>query len=128
MNFKFIKPAELDRNLKATIHKSGKIGFTVEAAKKLKLETDKGIMVALNEDNKEDKNLYVLVIEKHNLHSFRVAKAGGYYYVNTKDLFDNLNIDYTGGNIVFDIRDMKINEADGFVFKRRDSENEKKEE
>lgn len=124
MKFKFIIPEELDRNLKATIHKTGKLGFTVEAAKKLALSPEKGMHIAINEEDSEDKNLYVIISPIRQKNSFRISKAGGYFYVNTKDLFENLKVDYIKDNVVFDIRDMKINEQDGFIFKRREATKE----
>lgn len=120
MKLKFIHPEELERNLKATIHKTGKLGFTVEAAKKLALSVEKGMLIAVNEEDATDKNLYVIVKAAKTPDGFRISKAGGYYYVNTKDLFDNLKVDYTNGNIVYDIRDMEIDGQDGYIFKRRD--------
>ena len=121
MKLKFIHPEELERNLKATIHKTGKLGFTVEAAKKLGLSNEKGMLIAINEEDPQDKNLYVIVMPQKTPEGFRVSKAGGYYYVNTRDLFENLKIDYGKENVVYDIRDMEINGKDGFIFKRREN-------
>jgi hypothetical protein len=130
MKFKFINPGELDRNLKATVHKTGKLGFTVEAAKKLDLSAGKSVMIALNDDDKEDNNLYIIVVNDVRPDGFRVSKAGGYYYLNTKDLFENLNIEYILESVVYDIREMLIDGVKGFVLKRRvnDKENKKKDD
>ena len=120
MKIKFIKASELDKNLKATIHKSGKFGFTIEAAGKLGLNETKSISIGVNEDDLEDANLYVAVNNGVEKDAFKVNKAGGYYYVNTKLLFDNLKIDYANKSIMFDIVEEKIDDAIIYVFKRRE--------
>ena len=86
MKLKFINPSELDKNLKATVHKSGKLGFTIEAAKKLSLDPTKTAQIAINEDDANDKNLYIIIGDSSNANSFKVSKAGAYYYINTKPL------------------------------------------
>lgn len=101
----FIKPDSLDKNCKATIHKSGKLGFTDNAIKKLKLEAAKGLMIAQNESDPNDTSFYLMVMTEANPDAFKVSKAGAYYYVNTKALFDKLKMDYQTKNFVYDIKD-----------------------
>ncbi len=110
MKLKFLDPRTVERNVKATIHRSGKLGFTIEAAKKMNLETRKGFALAINEDDPNDKNFYAVVYEDAPVHALKVLKAGDYYYLNTKDLFDNLNLDYTNNYISFDIVEEKDEE------------------
>src|SRR5258708_7030234 len=99
MKLKLIHAGAVEKHLKATIHKSGKLGFTVEAAKKLHLDKNKGFGVAVNEEDPTDKNLYVYIREEKEEGFFQISKAGQYYYVNTKALFDNMKEDYVNETI-----------------------------
>jgi len=103
MEIEFYDPNLLDKNLKATAHKSGKLGFTVDAANKLELSQEKSIGIGHDKSNPADKNLYVVVYNENRPHAFKVNKAGLYYYVNMKPLFDTLKIDYKKESVVFDI-------------------------
>jgi len=125
MKIKFFNPDSLDRNLKATVHKSGKLGFTVDAAKKLKLETNKSAAIGANEDDPSDESLYVIVYNEVRNDAFRIAKAGQYYYINLKALFDALKINYKGESVVYDISEEHIENNTVFKFSRR--KNTKKE-
>jgi hypothetical protein len=121
MKLKFINPVELDRNMKATVHRSGKLGFTLDAMKKLGLGTTKSLGIAINEDDPTDKNLYVVIYPQVKEDAFRVSKAGEYFYINTKALFDSLKLDYLKDNIVYDIIRDNIDGQEIFVFKRRET-------
>lgn len=120
MKLKFFNPEKLDRNLKATAHRSGKLGFTVEAAKKMSLTIDKSAGIAINEEDETDKSLYVVIFPTKQEGAFRISKAGSYYYLNTKALFDTLKIDYKNDWVVYDISLDRIEEQDIFKFTRRD--------
>lgn len=126
MKIRFLSPQNLERNIKATIHKSGKMGFTIEAANKLGLSTDKSVSIGINEDDENDKNFYVVVNNSKTRDAFSVLKAGDYYYLNTKPLLDSLKIDYLNNNISFDIEEQEIENQDIYIFKRRDKERKTK--
>jgi hypothetical protein len=120
MKLKFFNPENLDKNLKATVHKTGKLGFTIEAAKKLQLSAEKSIGIAENEEDVTDKNLYVVIYPDKQRSAFNINKAGNYFYVNTKALFDNLKIDYVSNIITYDIIEESLNGEKIYKFKRRD--------
>jgi hypothetical protein len=119
MKLKFINPEALDKNLKATVHKSGKLGFTMDAARKLKLGEGKSASIAINEDDVSDENLYVVIHEGLRNDAYKISKAGQYYYINTKALLDHLKINYLKQNVVFDISREFIENQTVFKFKRR---------
>ena len=100
---KFYKASDLDRNLKCTIHITGKLGFSLEAIKKLNINESAYIKIAANEDDTSDKNLYMVVSNEPDNDDFKINKAGAYYYANTKALFDTLKLDYKNYTIMFDI-------------------------
>jgi hypothetical protein len=124
MKIKFFNPSNLNRNLKATIHKSGKLGFTVDAANKMDLKPNKGAAVGINEDDPSDKSLYIIIYNERQDGAFKVAKAGNYYYLNLKNLFDTLKINYKTQNMIYDITEEAIEGQK--VFKLTLRENSKK--
>lgn len=132
IQLEFFDSDKLDRNLKASVHKTGKIGFTIDAAKKLKLNKDKSISIARNKSDKSDRNLYIVVNESKADGAFNVNKAGNYYYINTKTLFDNLKIDYVSNYISFDISEEEISGTKVFLLKWkekvRDNDNDSNED
>jgi hypothetical protein len=109
MEISFFDPQDFDSNVKATIHTTGKLGFTDAAIRKLKLNEKKGIKIGHNTTNKDDKNLYVVFADELSEGTFRINKAGAYYYVNTKTLFDDMDIPYKTKRISFDIVPTEIN-------------------
>ncbi|PSL23711.1 hypothetical protein [Chitinophaga ginsengisoli] len=127
MKLKFIKAQEIDRNVKATIHTSGKLGFSSDAAKKLRLsDNTRSVMIALNEDDTTDENLYIKTLDEQNDDAFSIIKAGEYYYVNTKAFFDNYNIDYRNSKIIYDIVEFEYEGEKMFKFIKREVKKKKK--
>lgn len=122
MKLRFIKPTELDRDLKATISRTGNLEFTFEAGEKLRLAIDQGLHIAVNAENTADTNLYVIVSNTHREgQTYRVSKAGGYFFVITKDLFDNLGYDYCNPDkaIIYDIKETTVDGTGMYAFKQR---------
>lgn len=120
MKLKFFNPDDLDKNLKATVHKTGKLGFTVEAAKKMELSKEKSAGIGINDEDSSDNSLYVVIYPEKKEGAFSISKAGAYYYINTKALFDSLRIDYVKDNVVYDISKTDIEGQVVFKFKRRE--------
>jgi len=130
MKINFIKPSSLDRNLKATLHQSGKIGFTSEAAIKMNLSIEKSLMIGVNDEDTSDKNLYVMVNSPKQEDAFPILKAGAYFYVNTKPLFKKLKWDYESISYTFEISEEEIEGEKIYKFKttkKERSKDEKKE-
>lgn len=124
MKIKFFNPNSLDRNLKATIHKNGKLGFTVDAANKMELKPNMSASIGMNEDDENDKSLYIKLHDEVVDDTFRVAKAGDYYYLNLKSLFDTLRINYKEQSVIYDITEEMIEGKK--LFKLTQRENGKK--
>lgn len=120
MKLKFIKAQDIDRNAKATIHTSGKLGFSADGAKKLSFGAEtKGILIALNEEP-GDENLYIKTVAELTEDAFPIIKAGEYYYVNAKAFFDTYGIDYRNSRIVYDILNFSYEGAAMFKFLKRE--------
>jgi len=103
MKLKFIKAEETERNAKATVHTSGKLGFSKDAIDYLNITEVKSIQFAQNEDDLSDKNLYAKIYEGIQEGAFKISKAGDYYYVNSKNMFDALEIDYKKVKVIYDL-------------------------
>ena len=103
MKLKFINSEETEHNAKATVHTTGKLGFSRGAIEFLNIKENKFILFAQNEDDLNDPNLYAAVYKNKQEGVFRINKAGDYYYVNTKNLFDTLNVDYKNKKFIYDL-------------------------
>ena len=102
MKLNFIKASEFAPNIKCSIHRNGKLGFSRSAIEFLKLNSNKSLMFAINEED-DNENLYFIIRDEIVEDAFRVNKAGSYLYLNTKSMFDKYNYDYRTTNIMFDI-------------------------
>jgi hypothetical protein len=120
MKIEFIKPPETGESVKATIHINGKMGFSKSAIKKFGLDEGKLIKIGLNTEDKTDTSLYVVIKKFDDGESLKVLKAGQYYYVNSKTLFDNLKIDYKNKKIIYDVEDFEYSNIKMYKFVRRE--------
>jgi len=103
INLKFFNAEEIKNIAKCTVHISGKLGFSSGAVKLFKITESKSIQIAQNEEDETDQNLYAIINDFVKPGAFKINKAGQYYYVNTKNLFDELGIDYKSTKVVYDI-------------------------
>jgi len=119
---------DLDRNAKCTVHSNGKLGFSDAAAKKLGLEKANYLIIASNEAE-ADENLYMWVDDTDLNGGFKVFRAGNYFYINTKLLFDKQNIDYANKEFItiFDITDINYEDKNIYKLIKRVQKRAKKE-
>lgn len=120
----FFNASEYDAKLKCTIQKTGKLGFTETTIKELKIDEKKGVKIGEATDENGKKCLYLMITESADPAAFKVNKAGAYYYVNTKALFDKLSYNYTDVNIMFDM--VEIESENSNVYKLLKREGKKK--
>lgn len=123
MELTILSAKEYVVKLKATIHSSGKLGFTETTAKELKLTKQSGIKFA----NDNEKNLYLINCASYDEDSFRVLSTGNYFSVNAKVLFDNLGYDYKSKNIIFDIVKEKNEDMEVYKLLKREKPRKQKE-
>ncbi len=128
INLKFFNPANVDRNIKATTHRTGRLGFTIEAATKFKFAPKMSLKVATNEADESDTNLYAILQNNIENESFRILKAGKYYSVNLKPLFDQIKLDYVNNTYIYDITEEVIQGTKMLLFKRRAPKRQKKQD
>lgn len=92
---------EFSQKLKATIQRTGKLGFTAETITTLQLSPTSYVRIAPDTD---DKNIfYLAVINQQIEDGFKVYRSGDYVYLQTKQLFDKIGLDYVKWNIMFDM-------------------------
>ena len=119
MEIKFYPIPETDGAIKCTIHKNGKLGFYKNKKKLLGIDESKYIRIGRNVEDRQDTSLYVTVSESKVDDSLKINKAGKYYYLNTKTLFDSLSYQYDTQKIIYDISEVNINDSKFFKLKRR---------
>jgi len=125
MKIKFYKPIVTTGNIKCTIHKNGKMGFSRQAINKLNINENGHVKIGFNAENENDKNLYLVIQDHKDEETFKINKAGDYFYVNTKYLFDDLSFDYIRKKIIFDIQDIEIGGNTVYKLNKREIERKK---
>lgn len=94
---------EVGKRLKCTIHGSGKLGFTETTAKYLRLDKVQAVKFA-TDDNEKDTLYLINDVPESDAKAFKVCKAGTYYHVNAKNLFEELKLDFESDTIIFDLK------------------------
>jgi len=105
--------------VKATVHKTGKLGFSSGANKFMELDKIKYFNIGTNKNDKEDNNLYLVPIEKETDKSFKVVKAGDYYYITIKNILRDLKIDYKNETVIFDIDELEMKDNKIYKLNKR---------
>lgn len=126
MAIKIISAKQFATNLKATIQKTGRLGFTEETANVLDLALGKYAKFAKDDENGM---LYLIIINNEEEEAFQVKSSSGYYYVPARLMFDMLGFDYKNNNIMFDlVRQFSLDEdLQGLVYKMIPRINKRKE-
>lgn len=122
INLKQIE-AEEDRGVvKATIQKSGRLGFSQAAILELALSSEKSISIFINDNFPTDSSLYIKINISQDEGAFTIKKAGEYYYLNTKTFFNKIGVDFNNPSItiIYDIVDIEIDGEQYFKLIRRD--------
>ena len=117
MAFQLFSAKNFGKVLKVTIQKSGRLGFSSDAASIMNLDTDTYFLIGKDEEIKAD--LIMVKLKEGNPDAFQVRKSGQYYYLDTTALFDMLHYNYKSGtNVFFDVvRDISYDkEAGGEVY------------
>lgn len=96
-----IKTRDFNVKLKATIHSSGRLGFTSETAAALSLSFSPFVKFA--KDDEDELSLYLLITTQEDEDTFRVSKSGSYYYLPTSLMFESFGYDFKKYNIIFDM-------------------------
>jgi hypothetical protein len=116
-NIVFERPENNYGTIKASVHKTGKLGFSSGAEKFMNLKEDLYTKIGFD---KEDNNKLYLIISENSENAFKIAKAGDYFYINLKHILDSRNIDYKSKSIIYDIKKDIEDGIEFFVLTRRE--------
>lgn len=106
--------------IKATVHKTGKLGFSSGASKFMDLPHMKFANIGLNKADEEDKCLYLVKTSQETDKTFKIVKAGDYYYVFIKNILRELAIDYKNESVIYDIEEVKYGNEKVYKLCRRE--------
>lgn len=101
----FIKTSDFNVKLKATIHSSGRLGFTADTANSLALS--EGVFVKFARDDENENELFMVIVAECDEDAFKVIRSGKYYYLATTAMFQSFGYDFKKYNIMFDMVRMK---------------------
>lgn len=104
MKFEILSVKEYGVSLKATIQSTGKLGFTSGTAGVLGLARHSHVRIARDTDRPDV--LYMAVMPDADEDGFRILQSGGYCYLNTRPLFDALEVDYRTQTVIYDLTRM----------------------
>ena len=92
---------DYEKKLKATIQRTGRLGFTDDTIEELGIKET--VRVKFAQDDEDNRKLYLIMTDDKDEDAFKVIKAGSYYYLNTKLLFNSLGLDFKNNTIMFDL-------------------------
>ena len=128
MTYTILSASRFVSKLKATVHASGKLGFSDATAKELGFNTQVDHFVQFAQDNENPSVLYLINGTTDDGDSFRVCKAGAYYYVNAKLMFDALGIDYNNKTVIYDMNRYQTENGNVYKMTKRELNKATKEE
>ena len=111
-NIEFFESGDKYGPVKATVQRTGRLGFSAGAIKLLNINTDSLFKIGkkkLEGNETETQTLYLIPVEVEDEHTFKAVKAGVYYYLKIKRLLNQLNIDFRNENVIFDIDEVNEN-------------------
>jgi len=111
---------------KCTIHKNGRLGFNTEAIQLMNIDSTKHAMIAINKKDKSDKNLYIKISTFNENGSYKIVKAGAYYYLYTALFFNDMEIDYINKKIMYDVERFSYKGTELFKLIPREKSRKKK--
>lgn len=114
----FEDPNKVGGSIKATIHKTGKLGFSSGAEDFMEINEESYFKIGFNNNDSTDDNLYVVKSTTES-GAFKVSKAGMYYYINLKNVFDKRGIDYRNKSYIYDIKKENSDDTEFFILTKR---------
>ncbi len=114
----FEDPNKVGGSIKATIHKTGKLGFSSGAEEFMDINEQSYFKIGFNNNNESDDSIYMVASETEE-GAFKISKAGMYYYVNLKNVFDKRGLDYKSKSYIYDIRKERNGDIEYFILTKR---------
>lgn len=126
MLIQFWTPTSPAGNAKMTVHRNGNMGFSSRAVFKMGINEKCYMKIGTNASDSKDSNLYLMRTNAEDPSALKINKAGNYYYINTKNFFDELTIDYIKRKIIYDISETKHNNKILYKLTKREIARKKK--
>lgn len=101
--FSFFNAGDYTSNLKCTIQKTGKIGFSEFTQRMIGIKEGMSIQIGVDGTKENYRCLLFKLLHTVESNAFKVQKAGNYYYINPKPLLDDLGIKYKEKSIMYDM-------------------------
>jgi len=114
----FEDPDKIGGSIKATIQKTGKIGFSSGAEEFMQLKNTPYFKIGFNNSENAGDIIY-MVSSATEEGAFKVSKAGLYYYINLKNVFDRKGIDYKAKSYIYDIKRENSEDTEFFILTKR---------
>jgi len=108
VELEFFRASQDFGTVKATVHKSGKLGFSTGAAQKLELAQGVSFLVARDKSDPDSKALYLKMSSVDTEDAYKVAKAGKYFYLRIKNILDTMGFDYATASVIFNIQEVSV--------------------
>lgn len=110
MKLQIVAPVKQEPIYKASVHSTGRIGFTIESANKFGIGIDKSMILAINSEDDNDIAIYGILTSLDDANGYKIQKAGKYHSIAAKGFFDTLRYIYNKGDIQFFITEVNIDE------------------
>jgi len=116
-SLKKLNAQRLQQSVKATIQSNGRLTFTVEATKAMKLSDETSLIIF----EAENGDLGATISHKGDPNAFELKRCGMYFYVTFKNYLQQAGIDYKSQKIIYDITELdeKLDERTLYKFERR---------
>lgn len=99
---RLVQATRLSRIAKATVQRTGRLGFSQGAAKMLGLGENKTVLLFEG----EGRNLFLAVVNGRDDRGFFVRGIGDYWYIATKVYFDQAGVDYEHNVVDFEVTEL----------------------
>lgn len=119
LDIEFFDSAGSNGVVKATVHKTGKLGFNSGATKYMKLDQAEFFNIGFNRADESDESLYLVPVESQSEKTYRLVKAGQYYYLHIKNILRERRIDYKNETVIYDIEEIEQNGRRFYKLARR---------
>lgn len=99
---KLVQATRLSKIAKASVHRTGRLGFSQGAARMLELGENRTILLFEG----EGRNLFLVVVTGRDERGFFVRGIGDYWYIATKVYYDQAGIDYAKNVVDYEVTEL----------------------
>jgi hypothetical protein len=112
-------------SVKAQIHKSGRLGFSLQAIRRFNFDVSKGMAFAVEENAQDNNTFYGVITPSNAPNTIKFTKLGQYYAIDSPSTFNKLGFDYRNEACIFAIEVVDYEGANVLKFTRREARGNK---